>query len=434
MLFAPGEHVVCAVSGGADSMAMLWCLHSLKEKLGISVSAAHFNHHLRGAESDRDAAFVRDFCEERGIALAQGEADVRAYCKQFGVSEEVGARHKRYAFFASLACDKVATAHNADDNTETVLLHLLRGTGLRGLGGIPPKNARLVRPILWATRKDILRFLEEESLPWIEDSTNAGDTTRRNRLRHWVLPVLREEEPAVSSHISEMAELLRGEDALLDAYAADLLEKAAAGEDLWRCDTILEAPDALQKRALRLLLRPVLPVNLTRAHIQAVQQLLAAPSPSAQFSLPEGIVVRRQYENFTYTMEEPIGFAAVQLQQFGITRIPELGIRLTTKVEIFEKNEKASFQFALRCAMIRDNTIHIRPRQRGDRIALREKNTVKLKKLFVDRKIPRWERERIPILTMGDEVLAVFGVGVDYRYTAVAGEPALIIHIEKEEM
>ena len=186
-LFSAGDRVICAVSGGADSMAMLWCLHCLKSELSIRVEAAHFNHRLRGAESDRDEAFVREFCASHGIALTVGAANPEDYGAS-GVEET--ARRLRYAFFETLDCDRLAPAHTADDNAETVLVNLLRGTGLRGLCGIPPVRGRIVRPLLFARRQNILDYLRTEGVAFVEDSTNGQDAYLRNRLRHHVLPLL----------------------------------------------------------------------------------------------------------------------------------------------------------------------------------------------------------------------------------------------------
>ena len=155
-LIAPGDHIVCAVSGGADSVAMLFAMYLLKDKLGIQLSAAHFNHHLRGAESDRDEDFVREFCERYDIPLHVGGEVVVPGKKGL----EAAARDARYAFLKSLG-GKIATAHTADDNAETVLMHLVRGTGLKGLGGIAPVNGNVIRPMLSVQRQDVEDFCEE---------------------------------------------------------------------------------------------------------------------------------------------------------------------------------------------------------------------------------------------------------------------------------
>ena len=151
-----GQKVVCAVSGGADSMALLWGLYLLRDKLELDLSAAHFNHQLRGAESDRDEAFVRDFCAGYNVPFVAGSGQVTVGEKGL----EAAAREARYAFLKSLP-GKIATAHTADDNAETILMHLVRGTGLKGLGGIAPARENLIRPMLQITRLAVLAFLEE---------------------------------------------------------------------------------------------------------------------------------------------------------------------------------------------------------------------------------------------------------------------------------
>ena len=203
-MLQPGDRVICAVSGGADSMAMLWALNTLKEKLKIDVQAAHFNHNLRGEESDRDEAFVKNFCNSHGIICHVGSARVEAGEKGL----EAAARNARYGFLQQLP-GKIATAHTADDNAETVLMHLIRGTGLKGLGGITPVHGRIIRPMLTVTRAEVEAFLEEWCLPHIEDSSNRSDAFLRNRIRHHVMPLLTEENPKIAANLSQMALRLR---------------------------------------------------------------------------------------------------------------------------------------------------------------------------------------------------------------------------------
>ena len=186
-MVSSGDTVVAAVSGGADSVAMLLGLYLLKDSLNIRLEAAHFNHGLRGRESDRDAEFVRQLCDRYGIALHSGGGTVTPGKKGL----EAAARDARYAYFSTLN-GKIATAHTADDNAETVLMHLVRGTGLRGLGGISPVRGNLIRPMLGVTRQDVLAFLEEYHQDYVEDSSNKTDRFLRNRLRHHVMPLLKE--------------------------------------------------------------------------------------------------------------------------------------------------------------------------------------------------------------------------------------------------
>ena len=203
-LVRPGDSVVCALSGGADSVALLFALYLLREKWEITLSAAHFNHGLRGEESDRDEEFVRALCLHYEIPLQVGRGQVVAGKKGL----EASAREARYAFFDSLP-GKIATAHTADDNAETVLMHMVRGTGLKGLGGITPNTGKLIRPMLTVTRQEVLAFLQTYHLRYITDSSNEEDLFLRNRLRHYVMPLLQQENPSLAENMSAMALRLR---------------------------------------------------------------------------------------------------------------------------------------------------------------------------------------------------------------------------------
>lgn len=434
-LFAPGDRVVCAVSGGADSTAMLWCLHSLQEELGITLQAAHFHHGLRGAEADRDEAFVRALCDQLGLPLTIGRADVAAYAAETGQSPETAAREKRYAFFDALPCDKLATAHTADDNAETVLLHLVRGAGLRGLCGIPPRRGRIVRPLLCVTHEQAVAYLQEAGHNWVEDSTNALPDCRRNRLRQTVLPLLRQEAPSLSAQLLATTALLREEDEFLDALAAQVLRKAAAGKTAWRIAPLLAAPPVLRRRALRQLTGQFLPQDVSQRHIAALETLLASPDPAAQIDLPGGWVARRSYETLTLTRETSCQFAPTPLAVPGVTVLPSIGLKIFCKtVENFKKSANTPFHFAVKYGMITQSILQARPRRVGDALVLCSGHTRSLKKLLIDRKIPRAERDRMPVIAAGDALLGVCGVGVNHAYVAEEGEPALLICIEKEEM
>ena len=202
-----GGKVLCALSGGSDSMCLLHLLSAMAEEGGFTLCAAHYNHHLRGAESDGDAAFVARWCEEHHIPYALGEGDVAAEAAKRNQGLEETARQLRYAFLTetaeALGCSRIATAHNADDNLETLLLHLTRGAGLHGLAGIPPRRGELVRPLLTTPRADIEAYLEAHHIPHVEDSTNTDTKYARNKLRSQVIPVLRELNPKLTQRSAE---------------------------------------------------------------------------------------------------------------------------------------------------------------------------------------------------------------------------------------
>ena len=432
-MLSPGQTVVCAVSGGADSVAMLHILCSLREALGVTVSAAHFNHRLRGAESDRDEAFVRKLCDDWGVPLAAASGDAAARARETGESLEEAARNLRYAFFASLG-QTVATAHTADDNLETMLLNFLRGTGLTGLGGIPPKRDFLVRPILCCTRQEVLAYLDEHHLPHVEDSTNAADDCVRNRLRHNILPLLKAENPALAETALRTAQLLRRDDAFLDCLAETALQTAGTEPLAWRCAPLAAETDAVRTRAIRAMLQTIHIPKLSHTHIEAVDRLLFTDDPSARVSLPGGWEARREYALLRLTRTDcALTFAPVPLFPSKTVRIPELGLKIRCEfTKNFAKNHPGTFTFACRCDMIRaTNGLVVRPRLPSDAIRL-PGGTKTLKKWFIDRKVPAAQRGLVPVFADDSGVLAVYGLGQNLDCRAAEGEPAILFDIEKE--
>lgn len=430
-LFSPGDRVICALSGGSDSMALLHCLHSLEKDLEITVEAAHFNHRLRGEESDADEAFVSEFCQIHQIPLHLGGEDVYEYSRRNHLGIEEGARQCRYSFFQTLS-GKIATAHNADDNLETVLMHLIRGSGLRGLCGIPPTRERIVRPLLWATKAEILSYLEQEQIPYREDSSNRSLAYTRNRIRHQVLPLLRGENPDLAQGVLQQSHILRQEDLFLDALAKNLLKKDATGA--YSLIPLLSAPEPLQNRALRLMVREYLEQDVSFVHIDALRSLLYHPCPSAQIQLPHGLIACRRYDHLCFRWELPSPFAVTALAIPGETVLPGSPWKICCEIQKkFTKMTNTPFLFAIKCDMIEDvicaPQLFLRPRQIGDRMQMADGHSKSLKKLMIDNKIPKQDRDLLPVFTDGTHVLAVGGLGASPHFVPSEGDPALIITI-----
>ena len=267
--------VLCAVSGGRDSMVMLHLLSALAERGDFRVAAAHFNHRLRPT-ADRDEAFVRDWCRERNIPLTCGAGDVRDFAAREGLGLEDAARKLRYAFLETAARDmgaaRIATAHHRDDNAETVLLHLLRGTGLQGLGGIAPVRGNIIRPLLEISRAEIDGYVARNDLPYVEDESNLDTRFTRNRLRLEVLPLLEEMAPGAAGRIAAAAELLREEDAHLRAEAASLVPEAADGAVTLPVPVLNRQDRPIQRRLVRTMGQK-LGVELTKPQTEAVLSL-----------------------------------------------------------------------------------------------------------------------------------------------------------------
>jgi len=384
-----GDHVICAVSGGADSMALLSAMKLLADKLDIKVSAAHFNHHLRGEESDRDAAFVAAFCDGYKIPLYNGECNVVAGKKGL----EAAARDARYAYFASLP-GVVATAHTADDNAETVLMNLIRGTGLRGLGGISPVKPNLIRPMLSVTREDVMAFLQEYHIPHIEDSSNETDDFLRNRLRHHILPLLKEENPRFSGNTSEMALRLREDEKLLAEFV----------EDSPSVTSLRGMKQGKRSRCLAAFLQNCGVLEPEAEHIKLLDKVVFSQKPSAKASFPNGICISRNYDQLIVQSPQK-KITPVKLENPGITVLDELGICVYCGTE-----EKPDYGYAYYVAACGD--IYIRSREVGDVMRL-QGGSKTLKRLFIDRKIPASQRDLVPVFADSLGVLAVLDVGVN---------------------
>ena len=407
-LISPGDRAICAVSGGADSVALLFAMYLLRERLDITLEAAHFNHRLRGEESDADEAFVKELCGRYDIPLHLGSGRILPGKKGL----EAAAREARYAFLRSLP-GKIATAHTADDNAETVLLHLVRGTGLKGLGGISPMNGNVIRPMLTVTRREVEAFLSEYALPHREDSTNATDLFLRNRIRRNVMPLLLQENPSLAENLSDMALGLREDEDYLFRMAGETLPGVAA---------LREMHPALRARALERFLKENGVSEPEKRHIALLEQLVFSDKPSARADLPGGITVARRYDTLE-KLDKAQPFSERVLE--GSLELPKLGLRVVCAEADTIVNTPDTF------TVVPEGRIVVRSRLPGDRIRL-SGGTKSLKKLFIDRKIPASERLQIPVIADEAGVLGVWGIGADQNRIPKA-LPAVTIRFEKME-
>ncbi len=389
-MVALGDEVVCAVSGGADSVALLFGLYLLKEKLGFSLSAAHFNHHLRGEESDRDAQFVQDFCARYEIPLYLGGYPVQPGPKGL----EAAARDARYGFLRSLP-GKIATAHTADDNAETILLHLVRGTGMKGLCGITPVSDGLIRPMLTVTREEVEAFLEEYHLPHISDSSNETDQFLRNRLRHHVMPLLRRENPRLGENLTAMALQLRREE--------DFLERLTRREYTLQVSRLRQMEPALRGRILERFLKESGVREPERSHITLLEGLVFSEKPSAQADFPGNVTLERCYDTLRVadSMSAP---AVIPLPSDGWYTWGQWHLRVQSEAKTVNTDRIFTIPVV--------GTPCLRSRLPGDEMRLPGGKKT-LKKLFIDRKIPAAQRPHIPILVDDAGVLGVPGIGVN---------------------
>ncbi len=394
-MLSPGDTVICAVSGGADSMAMLFAMYLLRDKLGVQVKAAHFNHGLRGTESDGDEAFVREVCDRYELELYVGRGQVTAGKKGL----EAAARDARYSFLEELP-GKIATAHTADDNAETVLMHLVRGTGLKGLGGIAPIRGKIVRPMLDITRQEVLKFLEEYHVPHREDSSNQTDQFLRNRLRHHVMPLLQAENPRLSENLSAMAQRLRQDEAALQAYAT--------AESPLQVEQLRRMPPAIRSRVLEGFLKDSGVKEPEAQHLALAESLVFSDKPSAYAGFPGGVTICRRYgELVAQPLEADL--ETIVLPCPGTVELPGFQIQCQPAVRIINTLDVFT--------VMTEGAVVVRCRQPGDAIRL-SGGTKTLKKLYIDRKIPAANRGRIPVIADTQGILGVYGIGADWNRKA----------------
>lgn len=396
-MLEPGEPLLVGVSGGPDSVALLDTL----VKSGWRPHICHLNHQLRGADSDADAEFVRQLAARYDLPCTIESGKV--------AGDEESARRARHEFFARVAeragIKKLALAHTADDQVETFLLRLLRGAGVPGLVGIWPERQlgalRVIRPLLKVRRAEILEYLAAEKLAYREDASNADTRFTRNRIRHELLPWLeREYNPAIRDALLHTAEILRDEDFYLLHHVAERFYMAVCQKDAVNVKALANCPIAIQRRVLRFWLggdsEPG--PGFTFEQIEAIRRAAQNDSPSAEIELPGGLVVYREYEWLQKAQRkdlDPIhGRWVVSLA--GETVIGELGVKFV----VGEEGER------LDADALGDN-LFIRTWEAGDRFQpLGMSETKKLQDFFVDEKVPRRRRSRVPLLCTTDGRIA----------------------------
>lgn len=407
------EPILCAVSGGVDSMYLLCRLR----ELGYDVIAAHFNHRLRGEESERDERFVADFCAENGIRCVVGGGDVAAYARENALGIEEAARKMRYDFLAKTAAELsagcIATAHTANDNAETMLFNLARGTGLRGLGGIPPVRGNIVRPMLAVTRDEAEAYLAERGIPHVDDSTNAHDDYARNRIRHAAVPVLETVNAGFVENAARCAARLRADEAFLSALADEHIARHGADA---------AALAALAEPVAARVVMQLAGTALSAKHIAAVLHVAAHGGAA---DIPGGRV-RREGGLLVFGAEERESLPAREIKP-GETALPEAHLILrctekTTAERVCRPFTTFFFSSDKICGKL-----YVTARRAGDRLRPAGRGCTKtLKQLFLENGVEAARRDAWPVLRDERGVVAVYGLAVDENALARPGEPDAI--------
>jgi len=412
-MLAGGESVLVAVSGGADSVALLHVLATLAPAWGLRLHTLHVDHGLR-ADSARDAEFVRRLGERLGIPV-----DVATVTVERRGSLEAAARAARYAALAACAdrvgAARIALGHTADDQAETALMRVLQGAGLRGLAGIPPVRDRIIRPLIECRRADLIAELRQAGLEWVEDPSNQDPKFLRNRIRHELLPLLAESyNPGIADALARVAALTR--------EAVNALERTAAVE-LERLAAVGDGAVTLPLGALRTLPRQVAAEVLrqaagrlgSRAPLRAwahrgLRRVLVEPAPRRPFRLG-GVTLEVSGPRVRLSLAALPALVERALAVPGRVELPEIGAALVAT--LVEAERYVIPDEACRVAFDADElppALVVRPRRAGDGVEPFGGGRRKLKDLLIDAKVPRWERDRVPVIEAAGRTLWVAGV------------------------
>lgn len=411
-MFSPGDTVAVGVSGGADSMCLLSLLTEYAGELGITVTAVHVNHCIRGAEADRDEEFVRGFCDSRGIELLVKRADVPALARLSGEGTELTARKERYKAFREAGTSRIATAHTGSDAAETLLMNLSRGASLRGLCSIPPVRGNIVRPLIGCTREDTERYCRENGIAFVTDSTNLTDEYTRNRYRHTVVPALAAIQPSFEANALRCLAALRRDEDYLAGQTEELFrlcyDPGSRSLNVSRLET------AHESLRYRVLFRFIAELSDADAETKHVEALLDGMHTGCAVTLPSGLRIRSDGTRL-FPEEEPAERppAEERLIDCSVPCSFEFGSRIIRLIPSDTKKTPDKSALCVDFSKI-DDIIKVRPRHSGDAVVLPRRGCGKtLKKLFNELKIPPCEREDIPVFCDSSGIIAVGGITCD---------------------
>ena len=424
-LIVEGDKILVGVSGGADSVCLLHCLGQVASELNFSLGAMHVNHSIRGEEADRDMNFVRKLCTDMKIELYIEKVDVPSLAKTENLSVEAAGRLARYRAFHRICekhgFNKIATAHNRDDQAETVLMRIIRGTGIDGLAGIQYKRSDgVIRPILDIERKDIEKYLSENDIEFCSDSTNKDNNYTRNNIRNVLLPMIRNEyNPNITAALSNLAETSAQDSSFIKGYSERLYNRINCPiknkkPTVLDIESLKLLEESIKVRVIKCALSEVMGkgYKIEKIHVDSIINLLDKET-GARTELPKDLIVVVRYGWLVFEKEDnlPENFYADKIHyEVEIGRIYDVA-EYNISVKLTDPNVKIeSNQLMLDYDKLTDKKLYIRFRRKGDKIAVfSDGRTKKLKSLLIDLKIPRNKRDEIPLLCCDDEVIAVIG-------------------------
>ena len=430
-LISSGDELVLGVSGGADSMTLLYYFFLHQNLYNVTLKVAHIHHGLRQA-ADLDAQLVQAFCEQHEIPFFRHDCNIKELAKMHKLSEEEAGREERYNFFISLlnGSGKIVTAHNMNDQAETMLMRFMRGTDIKGLSGILPKRGNIIRPLLCLTREEIEAYCKEMNIPYRDDETNFKTIYTRNKIRLQCIPYIKEElNPSIIPVLARQGELYREEDEFLTLHTKTLFEtccKKQEGKMVLKLSELVSMHTYMQKRVMLMAIEELIGrKDITSNHIESCIKLINF-QVGKEIHLPYGLIVKRDYENVVLTIKsvEEIGTYCIDLKE-GRQVITEAGLTIEIRKyqsERINQNNENIYTKYIDYGKIK-NGLQIRTRRTSDYIKLKG-GSKKLKKLFTDDKISKTIRDTLPLIADGNEIVWVIGnrLNIDYYITEQTDE------------
>lgn len=447
MLFR-GEKILIGLSGGPDSVALLHILTALREKYLFGLHALYIDHGLRPEEIGREIDFCSSLSKQYNVPFLSASIDVRSRAKNGKLNLQEAARQLRYATYDETAyrigAQKIALGHTADDQAETILMHLFRGSGPTGLAGIPPVRKNIVRPLIEVERSEIEAFLTSAGIDFITDSSNRKKDYARNRVRLSLIPMLREFNPDITATLARTGEIMRDEERYFEIIVTKTLMKLISRKTESRIELFLAPFEIMDKVVIRRVLRRVIDEtrglrSISFIHIEDMINLIRNGAPGDRIYLPGGIRIIKDYSTIILTSEAPVTLNRYTLAIPGETILKEAGILIKASETATRETDAYHHVPGLWkfLGVFDADTIHspltARPREPGDFFyPLGFGKRKKLQDFFVDQKVPRDERDRIPIIVSGDDIVWVVGYRADERFKVTAhSERILVLEIKK---
>jgi tRNA(Ile)-lysidine synthase len=446
------EKVLVALSGGPDSVCLLHVLKNLKDEFKLDIYALYIDHGLRAEEASIEKEFCKNLCEKLDLPFMTKFIDVKNYAQEKGINRQEAARELRYQVFEETALEinaqKVALGHTADDQAETLLMRLLRGSGPTGLSGIPPVRGKFIRPLIEIEKQEIERYLQEEKVDYIVDSSNLREDYLRNKIRLSLVPMIREVNPNIIDTLSRTAAILREEERYFGILVTKTLMRLMSRKTNSRIELFLSPLEVMERVILRRTLRKA--IDETRGlrginfiHIEDIIKLIKKSKTGGRLYLPHGIRAIKDYSTLILTSEPPVKLDTYTLEVPGEMVLKEAGVLIKASLINFsdfgESGQAVKVHADFKTLALFDAArllfpLVVRPRKRGDFFyPLGFGKKKKLQDFFVDEKVPRDERDAIPLIVSGEDIVWVVGYRGDERFR-VTDETKKVLRLEVKKL